>query len=233
MTQDAIPRDNAILNLVAAFADPKIGAAYGRQLPRAQANAIEAHNRLFNYSPISHKTNYDSRHVLGFRATYFSNSFAAYRRSAFEQVRGFPNVIVSEEVSVAARMLMAGWNLAYQADAEVVHSHSMDLWSEFTRYFDIAIHHSQEDWILKKFGRVGGEGKLFLLSELRYLLNHAAHLVPLAMLKNMAKWLGYHTGLRGRYLPMWSKRALSGQKAFWEQSAPETLIGNGATRVRE
>jgi rhamnosyltransferase len=224
MTQDAIPQDNAILNLVAAFADPKVGAAYGRQLPRTEANAIEAHARFFNYPTVSHKRNFESRQALGFRATYFSNSFAAYRRTALEQVGGFPNVIVSEDVSVVARMLIAGWDVAYQADAEVVHSHHMGLRGEFTRYFDIAVHHSREDWILKQFGHVGGEGTLFLLSELRYLLTHSPQLVPMATMKNATKWLGYQTGLREKYLPLWSKRMLSAQKSFWKRPAPISLV---------
>lgn len=233
LTQDAIPfRNDAILNLVAAFDDPKIGAAYGRQLPRLQANAIEAHARFFNYPSVSNERNFSSRDALGFRATFFSNSFAAYRRTALEQVGGFPNVIVSEEVSVVARMLMAGWSLAYRADAQVSHSHPMGLRTEFSRYFDIAVHHSREDWILREFGHVGGEGTLFLLSELRYLMNHAPHLVPLATLKNATKWCGYHMGMRERYLPLWSKRALSAQKVFWTQPTPISLIKRRSARVK-
>jgi rhamnosyltransferase len=233
LTQDAIPcGDGAILNLVAAFADPKIGAAYGRQLPRPEANAIEAHARFFNYPAVSNERNFASRDALGFRATYFSNSFAAYRRTALEKVGGFPNVIVSEEVSVVARMLMAGWSLAYQADAQVTHSHPMGLKTEFSRYFDIAVHHSRENWILKEFGQVGGEGTLFLLSELRYLMNHAPHLVPLATLKNATKWLGYQIGLRERYLPLWSKRMLSAQETFWARPTPIALMKSRPSRLR-
>jgi rhamnosyltransferase len=228
LTQDAIPcGDNAILNLVAAFADPKVGAAYGRQLPRPQANAIEAHARFFNYPAVSDKRNLASREALGFRATFFSNSFAAYRRSAIEQVGGFPDVIVSEEVSVVARMLMAGWNIAYQADAEVVHSHPMGLRTEFSRYFDIAVHHSREDWLLKEFGHVGGEGMLFVLSELRYLMNHAPYLIPLAMLKNATKWLGYRIGLCEKQIPLGAKRVLSAQRAFWREPSPLSLVETG------
>jgi len=234
LTQDAIPcGDRCILNLLAAFADPKIGAAYGRQLPRPEANPIEAHARFFNYPAVSNQRSFASREMLGFRATFFSNSFAAYRRSALEQVGGFPNVIVSEEVSVVARMLMAGWDLAYQADAEVVHSHPMGLRAEFSRYFDIAVHHSREDWILKKFGTVRGEGWLYILSEFRYLMNHAPHLVPLAALKNTTKWLAYQTGLREKHLPLWTKRMLSAQKAFWRDSPPLSIVESRSAQLAD
>ena len=233
LTQDGIPcGDHAILNLVSTFVDPKIGAAYGRQLPRAGASAIEAHARLFNYPAVSHTRSFASREALGFRATFFSNSFAAYRRSALEQVGGFPNVIVSEDVSVVARMLMTGWNVAYQAEAQVNHSHPMELRTEFSRYFDIAVHHSREDWILEQFGHVGGEGALFLMSEMRYLMNHAPHLIPLATLKNAMKWLGYRVGLRERYLPFWIKPLLSAQESYWGQPSPIALVENRPSPAR-
>ena len=233
LTQDAIPCGNlAIVNLLSAFADPEIGAAYGRQLPRPDAGAIEAHARLFNYPAVSNERSFASREALGFRATFFSNSFAAYRRSALEEVGGFPDVNVSEEVSVVARMLMAGWKLAYQARAEVIHSHPLSLRSEFSRYFDIGVHHSREKWILREFGHVGGEGALFILSELRYLVNHAPQLIPAATLKNGLKWCGYRIGLQERYLPLWSKRMLSAQKSFWRKPAPLNLVQNRSNKAK-
>ena len=49
-TQDAAPCGaNSIERLLLAFENPAVGAAYGRQLPRAEADAIERHARLFNY----------------------------------------------------------------------------------------------------------------------------------------------------------------------------------------
>jgi|GEM_PF-2944354 len=48
--QVALPAaDDAIGRLVAAFADPEVGMAYGRQLLRPDSGAIGAHARLFNY----------------------------------------------------------------------------------------------------------------------------------------------------------------------------------------
>lgn len=233
LTQDSIPcGTDSIRNLVAALADPQVGAAYGRQLPRPQANAIEAHARHLNYPETSDRRNFESRHTMGFRATFCSNSFAAYRLSALDEVGGFPDVIVSEEVSVVARMLMCGWALAYQADAEVIHSHGMGLRSEFSRYFDIAVHHSREEWILKAFGRVEGEGAHFLLSELRYLWSHSPNLIPVAFVKNALKMLGYQAGLREKFLPLWLKKRFSAQKRFWGQPEASPLMDSRTKLVR-
>jgi rhamnosyltransferase len=226
LTQDALPcGQDCIANLLRAFDNPEVGAAYGRQRPRDEARGIEAHARLFNYPSVSAVRNFASREALGFRATFFSNSFAAYRRSAFEEVGGFPaHVIVSEEVTVVAKMMMAGWSVAYCADAEVIHSHRLSLRAEFSRYFDIAVHHSRERWILDEFGQVGGEGALFLLSEFRYLLDKDAVLIPQAAARNICKWMAYRTGLRERYLPRWAKRLMSAQPSYWDRAGSMRLI---------
>lgn len=217
LTQDALPcGENSFQNLLSVFAQPDIGACYGRQIFRAQADPIEQHARLFNYPDRSEVRSFESRRHMGFRAAFFSNSFAAYRRSALMQVGGFPgNTIVSEEVTVAARMLIAGRKVAYQADATVIHSHPLRLGQEFSRYFDIGVHHGRESWLLKEFGSAGGEAKKFLLSEARYLLEHQPTLLPLATLRNLSKWVSYQLGRHERLLSQQMKERLSAQPDYW------------------
>src|SRR5690606_13787757 len=54
LTQDALLADpDAIERLLEPFADDRVGAAYGRQLPHRDATPIGAHARLFNYPPVS------------------------------------------------------------------------------------------------------------------------------------------------------------------------------------
>lgn len=50
MTQDAIPANEFTLhNLLTAFENPKVGCAYGRQLPHKDATILAARARHFNY----------------------------------------------------------------------------------------------------------------------------------------------------------------------------------------
>ena len=130
-------------------------------------------------------------------------------------------------------MLVSGWKLAYQANAEAIHSHPMGLWSEF---YAVLRYRSPitlaRAGFLPNLATLGAKVCFFLLSELRYLLTHAPHLIPLATLKNATKWLGYQTGLRERYLPLWSKRMLSSQKAFWKQPTPLNLVKNQSTQAQ-
>jgi rhamnosyltransferase len=219
LTQDAIPYDGgSLVRLMECFQDPLVGAAYGRQLPRRGADAIERHARLFNYPGTSAVRDFASRATLGFRAACCSNSFAAYRRVALEAVGGFPDhVIMAEDVSVVARMLIAGWKVAYNAEACVYHSHHLSLPAEFSRYFDIAVHHNQERWIIDCFGSVGGEGLHFVQSELKYLWKNAPQLIPLALLRTLAKWVAYQSGQRQHLMPLWLKRAFSAHPSHWNE----------------
>ena len=92
LTQDSVLATPDSLDLLlSAFEDESVAAAYGRQLPRPHAGPIEAHARLFNYPPKSEVRDFESRHALGIKATFLSNSFAAYRVATLMEVGGFPS----------------------------------------------------------------------------------------------------------------------------------------------
>lgn len=219
-TQDVVfTGGHSIESLSQAFDDPAVGAAYGRQLPRAEANAIERHARFFNYPETSQVRTIESSAKLGIKAVFFSNSFAMYRRSALEAVGGFPdNVLLAEDSIVAARMLVAGWKVVYKGDAAVIHSHPLRLLREAARYFDTGAHHAREPWLLQTFGTANVEGKRFIASEMRYLLANAPHLIPLALLRTATKLAAYRVGAMERHLPTSLKKKFSDYPHFWEKN---------------
>jgi rhamnosyltransferase len=203
LTQDSILADaNALARLTAAFEDPSIGAAYGRQLRRPGANSIEAHARLFNYPAASAIRSLESAAAMGFKAIFFSNSFGAYRRLALEQAGGFPRESnFGEDTVVAARLLQSSWRIAYVAEAQAYHSHAHSCREEFQRYYRIGRLHGSEPWLLRDFGKASGEGRRFVVSEIRYLSSHAPWLIPEAMLRTGLKYLGYKRGRASMVLP--------------------------------
>lgn len=217
MTQDAILAEpNALANLMAAFSDPQVGAAYGRQLARPQAEAIEAHARSYNYPATSEVRSLSNRKQLGLKTAFLSNSLAAYRRSALMDVCGFPeNVIFGEDMVTAARLLLAGYKLAYVSEACAYHSHPYTKGQEFRRYFDIGVLHSRECWLLDEFGQANGEGMRFVLSELNYLWRHDIRRIPSSLLRTLTKLLGYRLGRMEARLPLSLKRRLSMHRTFW------------------
>lgn len=219
MTQDAVlARPDSLEKLVEGFGNPKVGAAYGRQLPRLGAGPIEAHARFFNYPEQSQLKSMADVKTLGIKTVFFSNSFGAYRRSALMGVGGFPSdTIFGEDTYVAAQMLLAGWEVAYCADAVAWHSHEYSFAQEFRRYFDIGVFHARERWIRENFHALEGEGGRFLCSELRYLVARAFWFLPSSILRAGLKYLGLRLGLLERKLPLWVKRRLSVQRAYWRE----------------
>jgi rhamnosyltransferase len=218
LTQDVeVAGPDAISRLLRAFADPMVAAAYGRQLPRLNATHIEAHARFYNYPAQSSTRTLASREQLGFKAIFISNAFAAYRRDALIAVGGFPcDVIFGEDTITAARLLLAGWKIAYVADAQVYHSHSYTWIQEFRRYFDIGVLHAKESWLLEEFGGAAGEGGRFVRSEFKYLWPSSKLFIPSALVRTTLKLLGYRLGLLERKLsPEW-KRRLSMNSGFWK-----------------
>src|ERR1017187_7074839 len=223
LTQDAfLATPDSLDLLLSAFEDRRVAAAYGRQLPRAGAGPIEAHARLFNYPAQSDVRDFESRHTLGIKAAFLSNSFSAYRVSELHQVGGFPSdVIMAEDAIVAGRLLLAGWKTAYVAEAQVYHSHPFTIGEEFRRYFDIGVCHRREAWLREQFGKAGSEGGRYVRSEFSYLLRRSWHLIPVALLRTITKALGYQLGLYGTWLGRKWLRRLSYHKSFWDET-PKT-----------
>lgn len=219
LTQDALlARPDALQHLLAAFADPAVGAVYGRQLPRPGAGPIETHARLFNYPSVSAVRSLADREQFGLKTAFCSDSFAAYRVVALRQVGGFPSpVILGEDMMAAARLLLAGWNVAYQAEAEVFHSHAYTPGQEFRRYFDIGVFHAREGWLLEAFGGATGEGARYVQAELAYLWRERPGLILPALLRTACKFIGYRLGRVERWLPSGLKRRLSMNPGFWER----------------
>ena len=218
MTQDAIlANPEAIRCLIDCFVDPAVGAAYGRQLPAKDASPISSHARLFNYPPNSRVASLADISTRGVKAAFLSNSFAAYRCKALMGVGGFPStVIFGEDTCVAAKMLQNNWKIAYCSEAQVWHSHNYSMLEEFRRYFDVGAFHSREPWFLDLLGRAEGEGKKFVVSEIKYLSKTSPCYIPIAAFRTLLKFVAYRLGLLERSIPVGIKRRLSMNKAYWQ-----------------
>lgn len=218
LTQDAYLEDvQAIENLVAPFADKSVGAVCGRQLPHLDANLLAQHARIFNYPVESKLKTLNDAPVLGIKTPFMSNSFAAYRGKALLDVGGFPeHVILSEDMYVSAKMLLAGWKIAYASDAICRHSHNYTFKEEFCRYFDQGVFHAREAWIRKSFGGAGGEGLRYVKSELGFLGFKRMYLWPSAIVRNALKLIAYKLGQRESAMPVKLKKKLSMHKRYWD-----------------
>lgn len=219
MTQDAIPADpNTFANIVTALSqDEKIGCAYGRQLPKADATFLAAYDRSFNYPVQSQIRSYAEKDKYGFKTFFNSNSFAAYKKEALNKVGGFPSkLITSEDAYVAAKMLLAGYKVCYAADANVLHSHNMSLREKFHRYFSTGVFHSKENWIIQSFSGAESEGMRYLKNQIQYLQQHnKAYLIPYVFLSVGVSYFAYKLGRNERFIPLAIKKKWGINKKYW------------------
>lgn len=185
LTQDCILKDSfSLKNLLAAFDDPLVSAAYGRQLTGEHSSLSEKMGRLFNYPPESRIKSMEDVRELGLHAAFCSDSFSAYRIKDLQALGGFPETDFGEDMLLAARMLMAGKRVAYVAEAVCLHSHSYSVSDEFYRGLAIGRMHRRNPWLIKTFGGAESRGAKLLASVpplKRFLL----------LLQNMPKYSGY------------------------------------------
>jgi rhamnosyltransferase len=221
LTQDVLPVDTrAIENLIKPLGDERVGAAFGRQAPQQGATAFGAHLRLFNYPERSSMKSLSDKDRYGIKTPFLSNSFAAYRKRALEKIGGFhEDLILGEDMCAGAKLLLAGYTIAYAADAVVSHSHNFAAFQEFKRYFDIGVFHKKERWILEEFGGAGGEGLKYVRSEIAYLLkNGKYHLLPESLLRNWLKFAGYYLGGNHEKMPLRLIKKMSMHRDWWEKA---------------
>lgn len=220
LTQDALLYDEKTLeNIVKILENKKVGVAYGRQIPYPDTNLFGKHLRYFNYPDESYLRKYEDKKKYGIKTAFLSNSFAAYRKKVLEEIGWFKNnLILSEDTYAGAKILKAGYKIAYVSEAKVYHSHSYTGWQEFKRYFDIGVFHKCENWILKEFGRPEGEGVRYIKSELRFLLNNKAYqLLPEFLIRNILKYIGYKLGYNYNKIPLKLRKKLS-MHSFWRNN---------------
>ncbi|MBZ7394700.1 glycosyltransferase family 2 protein [Klebsiella michiganensis] len=216
LTQDAIPQPNFINEIISVFESSNVACAYGRQLPHTDANPLAQHARFFNYPEKGYICGKEDIPKMGLKTVFMSNSFSAYRLSTFKELGGFPSdTILCEDMYFTTKAILAGYKVAYVSTAKVRHSHNYTPLEEFKRYFDIGVFHKDEPWIRKNISGASGEGKKFLISEIRYLLNKYPHWIPLAFVNNFMKLLGYKLGQHYNILPTKIIKAFSMHKRYW------------------
>jgi glycosyltransferase involved in cell wall biosynthesis len=134
LTQDATPQPGWLDAYRHAFMlDPRVGAAYGPHLPRADTApmiARELEEFFTSFSP-------DGQPVLQ-RAgdpSFLSNVNACYARACWEEI-GFRELPYSEDQAFGADLLAAGWIKVYSPQAAVLHAHDYGPVEFMRRYFD-------------------------------------------------------------------------------------------------
>ena len=135
LTQDALPASTTYLECLInpMLKDERIALVSGRQLPKADARRFEQLVREFNYPVKSAVRSLDDLPSLGIKTFFASDVCSAYRRTAYLECGGFPMLETNEDMLMAARFIGRGYLVAYEASAQVYHSHNLTLREQFRR----------------------------------------------------------------------------------------------------
>jgi rhamnosyltransferase len=218
LSQDAIPVSDTWLNtMISNFDDPKVGAAYGRQLPKPESSMERGDALATLYGGEKIVKDPAHRNGMGYRFYHFSDVNSAIRRSVWEMTRFPADLKIFEDLGIAKRILDAGWKIVYEPEAAVFHSHHFSATQLFKRYFDIGYTLKQlEIWD-------DPQARSSLLRDFRKLLhkqvsrvkNRSARArVHATVGQSFAKSAGLLLGVNQRFLPLALKRHLSAHRAF-------------------
>lgn len=216
MTQDAMPADRRLLERLTVHLSGKTAVAYARQLPRQDAADIERISRYFNYPKSSRIKSAEDLEKMGVKTFFCSNVCAAYRREIYEELGGFVrHTIFNEDMLYAAAAVKAGYQIAYEADACVIHSHNYTCMQQLHRNFDLGVSQAEHPEV---FAGVSSEseGKKLIKNVYQYLkVKKRLYRFPLFCVQCFFKYTGYLLGKHYRALPRNLVWKLTANREYW------------------
>ena len=218
MTQDALPADERLIGELTAHLKGQVAAAYARQLPALDCRETEKISRLFNYPPKSRIKTAADLPELGIKTYFCSNVCAAYRRDIYEELGGFvKHTIFNEDMIYAACAVKAGYGIAYEAGARVIHSHNDTKLGVLKRNFDLGVSQAQHPEVFAEVVSES-EGKKLVLETLRQLKKKGLFWqMPGFLVQCVCKYAGYLLGKHYENLPRRWVLALTSNKEYWER----------------
>ena len=219
MTQDAMPVNEYLIEeLVKAFDNEKIAAAYARQLPNSKCNVIERYTRAFNYPEQSRIKSLEDLETLGIKTYFCSDVCAAYRKSVYESLGGFEEkTIFNEDMIMAAKIIQSGGSVKYVAEAKVIHSHNYNCKQQFQRNFDLAVSQVEHPEVFQNI-KSESEGMRLVKNTITYLIKiKKPWLIIKLILQSAFKYMGYCLGRKYSQLPMWLIKKCTMNQRYWEK----------------
>jgi len=216
ITQDAVPAtDRWLFNLVRNLDDPDVAGVYGRQIPRRNTNPME-HFFLNSRYPAHRIVQSARQGQMNMHTIFFSNVNSAVKREVFDRQPFHDDIIMSEDQEWARRVLLNGYDVIYDPEAAVYHSHNFGPRQVFKRYFDSGVSLGQFARSEYSWGKFIRRGLNYVRQEMEFLVgNGYLWWIPYAFVYDVAKFVGISLGKRERYLAAALKRRLSMHSDYW------------------
>jgi len=159
LSQDVVPRDETFLRLLLEpFSDGRVAGTSARVLPYPESDPLTARTVL-DLPEADERSFVRDLDVIGpvwavdapTRVEYlrFNNVASAVRAEVFEKYP-FPEVEFGEDFAWAARVLTAGYRIAYTARSVVYHGHHYSPSEAYRRYrVDAAFHRAAHGWNIR------------------------------------------------------------------------------------
>ncbi len=217
MTQDALPADAELIEKLTGNLKDNIAVAYARQLPKEDCRLEERLSREFNYPAQSRIKNSKDIKELGIKTYFCSNVCAAYRRDIYDKLGGFvKRAIFNEDMMYAAKVIENGYGIAYEAEAQVFHSHNYTNMQQLRRNFDMGVSQAEHSEIFEKVPSES-EGMKLVKSTTKQLLKHKLWWrIPYFYTQCACKYAGYLLGKHYKKLPRKLVLALTSNKEYWK-----------------
>ena len=219
MTQDAMPKNGKLIENLRNAQSEKISVVFARQEPAKDCRIIERYTRTFNYPAESHSAMEKAAQTNnGIKSIFCSDVCAMYDRIAYEEVGGFPGkVIFNEDEIFAAKSLKAGYDIRYEAQAVVIHSHNYSGVQYFKRYFDLGVSQADFSYIFNEY-HAEDEGIRLVKQTFRYLMKRKSYFdIPVLIYHSGMKWIGMKLGKMYRKLPDKIIMKCTSNKAYWKR----------------
>ena len=182
---DSVPLSpHTLSRLLAAFDDPETVGAYGRQLPRPDAETWVRRDYQASFPP----------QAPGAPWMGLSLPLAAIRRSAWEEHPFYTEAWASEDTEWGIWAKRAGRKVVYVPGALVMHSHNYSLREIYGRRF---VEGEADAFIYRDRSTLAGTTRAFAASVARDALHHVRARDVAGLVKTPARRFVYH---RAHYL---------------------------------
>lgn len=165
VTQDVIiEKENWLYNLTKDIIAGEVDACYSRQI--CTNNTIEKYTRECNYPKESKIISKEDIEKLGLKTFFFSDASSAIKRETFVKLKGYDhkNLIISEDMYIAYKLITNGYKIKYCADSEVIHSHVFTLKQYYNRYKDTGKFFKENSYLNNyKVNQAGGNMAKYIL----------------------------------------------------------------------